>query len=83
MHPEVLDKDNECHEENFGNPSSIHYFGREARKVLNEARKSCPSIGAREVKSFLQVVEQKLIISIIGVAHAYRHKGKHLITTSN
>ena len=33
--------------EKFGNPSSIHSFGREARKAINEAReKTARALGA-------------------------------------
>lgn len=83
LHPEVLHEVMNAMQENFGNPSSIHYYGREARKVLNEARKQlAQSISAKESEIiFTSGGTEADNHAIIGVAHAYRHKGKHLITT--
>lgn len=38
VHPEVKEKMLPFLTDNFGNPSSIHWFGREARKAVDEAR---------------------------------------------
>ncbi|MED3998287.1 aminotransferase class V-fold PLP-dependent enzyme, partial [Peribacillus frigoritolerans] len=47
MHPNVIDTMMRVMSNDFGNPSSIHAFGREARHVLDEARSSiAASIGA-------------------------------------
>ena len=47
MHPEVIDKMIEVMKNEFGNPSSIHSFGRRARRILDEAREILArSIGA-------------------------------------
>lgn len=83
MHPEVLHEVMNAMQDNFGNPSSIHYYGREARKVLNEARKQLAhSISAKESEIiFTSGGTEADNHAITGVAHAYQHKGKHLITT--
>ena len=47
MHPNVINKMMEVMTSDFGNPSSIHAFGRQARHVLDEAREViAASIGA-------------------------------------
>ena len=38
LHPEVLALMYEFMRDTFGNPSSVHSFGREARKFTQEAR---------------------------------------------
>lgn len=38
LHPEVKQEMMEALEGTYGNPSSIHSFGRESRKLLDEAR---------------------------------------------
>ena len=67
-----------------GNPSSIHFEGRYARQVLNDARD--------ETAGFLKCLSLELIFTgsgsesnntaIKGVAEACLNKGKHLITTA-
>ena len=42
--PEVADYMCELIRENYGNPSSIHYFGRQARSVIEQTRKKIASI---------------------------------------
>ncbi|MGT2745610.1 cysteine desulfurase family protein [Streptococcus penaeicida] len=68
----------------FGNPSSIHSFGRSANKVLRDCRQS--------IASLLEVPERSIIFTsggtesnntaIKGYALANQAKGKHLITTA-
>ena len=49
MHPDVIEKMTQNNDEYFGNPSSIHSYGREARKIIDEARAGiAQSIGAKE-----------------------------------
>ena len=50
-------------EEGYGNPSSIHSFGREARSRVERARKNVAKhLNCSQEKSFLLQEEQKLII---------------------
>ena len=37
-HPAVVEEMLVCLRDGFGNPSSIHFFGQEARRVLDRAR---------------------------------------------
>ena len=83
MHPNVIDEMMTVMSHDFGNPSSIHAFGREARHVLDEARLSiATSIGAgRNEIIFTSGGTEADNTAIIGVANAYKEKGKHIITT--
>ncbi|MGG4265701.1 cysteine desulfurase family protein [Peribacillus simplex] len=83
MHPNVIDRMMKVMSHDFGNPSSIHAFGREARHVLDEARSSiAKSIGAgRNEIIFTSGGTEADNTAIIGVANAYEEKGKHIITT--
>lgn len=70
--------------ETFGNPSSLHAYGRQASKELREARE--------EMAKYFEVPARKLIFTsggtegnntaIKGYALANQSKGKHLITTA-
>ena len=70
--------------ETFGNPSSLHAYGRQASKELREARE--------EMAKHFEVPARKLIFTsggtegnntaIKGYALANQAKGKHLITTA-
>jgi cysteine desulfurase len=68
----------------FGNPSSVHSFGQDARKIVENARET--------VAKFLKASHPEEIIftscgtesnnnSIKGVAFANQNKGKHIITS--
>ncbi|MCT4478509.1 cysteine desulfurase [Peribacillus frigoritolerans] len=83
MHPNVIDRMMTVMSNDFGNPSSIHAFGREARHVLDEARSSiAASIGAgRNEIIFTSGGTEADNTAIIGVANAYKEQGKHIITT--
>ncbi|MFD1736695.1 cysteine desulfurase family protein [Bacillus salitolerans] len=68
----------------FGNPSSIHSFGRKSRQVIDQARESIAKlIGAKESEIiFTSGGTEADNMAIVGVATANQHKGKHIITTS-
>ncbi|WP_163582261.1 cysteine desulfurase family protein [Gracilibacillus saliphilus] len=83
VHPKVAEAMTESLQENFGNPSSIHSFGRKARQVLDKAR----SVAAQSIKAtekdivFTSGGTEADNIAITGVALANQDKGKHIITT--
>ena len=83
VHQDVLHEVMSAMQQSFGNPSSIHAYGREARKQLNEARhKLAKTISAKDNEIiFTSGGTEADNMAILGVAHAYKHKGKHLITT--
>lgn len=82
-HPEVVKEMLPFFTEKFGNPSSIHKFGRETRHQIDLARKV--------VANSIQAQPNEIIftsggteadnLAIIGAAYANRSKGNHIITT--
>ncbi|MBD3109566.1 cysteine desulfurase [Bacillus sp. AGMB 02131] len=83
VHQDVLHEVMSAMQNSFGNPSSIHAFGREARKQLNEARRQlAKTISAKENEIiFTSGGTEADNMAILGVARGYQQKGKHLITT--
>ncbi len=84
MHPNVIDRMLTVMTSDFGNPSSIHAFGRQARHILDEARSTiAASIGAgRNEIIFTSGGTEADNTALIGVAEANKEKGKHIITTA-
>ncbi len=70
--------------DNFGNPTSLHYFGRQVRNAVEEAReKVATSIGAgtNEIV-FTSGGTESDNMAIHGVAYANKNKGNHIITSA-
>jgi len=84
MHPLVIEKMSEAMGTLYGNPSSIHSFGREARHQLDEARAAiASSIGAKANEIiFTSGGTEADNMAIFGTAEAYSSRGKHIITSS-
>lgn len=83
MHPGVIEIMMEVMNKNFGNPSSIHSFGREARHYVDLARETLArSIGAKENEIiFTSGGTEADNMALFGAAENNQHKGKHIITT--
>lgn len=83
MHPKVIDKMYEIMKDQFGNPSSIHTYGRQARNILDNARAViASSIGAFENEIiFTSGGTEADNYAIFGIAEGKETKGKHIITT--
>jgi cysteine desulfurase len=83
VHPRVVAAMQPYLTDIFGNPSSIHGYGRDSRMALEKARD--------EIARFMDADPQSLIftsggteadnMAIIGVAMANRERGKHIITS--
>ncbi|KHF41980.1 cysteine desulfurase family protein [Halalkalibacter okhensis] len=83
LHPEVLDAMLPYFQTHFGNPSSIHQIGRQARQAIDQAR--------RTIARALRINEQTLIftsggteadnMAILGYSLEHEAKGKHIITS--
>jgi cysteine desulfurase len=69
--------------EKFGNPSSFHDFGLEAKTALENARKRVANIlnCKPEEIIFTGSGTESINLALIGIAHANSNKGKHLITS--
>jgi cysteine desulfurase len=80
--PEVIEAMRPFFEKEFGNPSSSHWYGIKPRRAVENAR--------AQVASLLNCEPAEIVFTsggtesnnqaIIGIAQAYRHKGKHIIT---
>lgn len=82
--PEVIKAMQPYFFDKFGNPSSIHSFGQEAKKAIEDSRQT--------LANFLGADPSELIFTsggtesnnsaIFGVAYALKNKGEHIITTA-
>lgn len=83
VRPEVIQEMSQKMVEVYGNPSSIHSFGREAKKVIEVARQSVAnSIGASsEEIIFTSGGTESDNLAILGSVDMKKNKGKHIITT--
>lgn len=82
--PEVLRAMEPYFFEKFGNPASIHSFGQEAKKAMEDSREV--------LASFLGAQSSEIVITsggtesnntvIKGVAYALESKGNHIITSA-
>lgn len=70
--------------EKFGNPSSIHSFGREVHKAVDEARNHVAALIGANVNEifFTSGGTEADNLALKGVALANRKKGNHIITTA-
>ncbi|OCA92458.1 cysteine desulfurase family protein [Pseudobacillus wudalianchiensis] len=84
MHPEVIETVMKQMSDTFGNPSSIHSFGRASRQIVDAARTSAAaSIGA----DFNEIIftsggTEADNLAIVGTARAMKHRGRHVITSA-
>lgn len=83
--PEVIEAITQTMTDTFGNPSSVNYFGREAKAKLEHSRKIlADSINAKRADEiiFTSGGSESDNTAIIQTALARQHEGKHLITTA-
>ena len=84
LHPEVLSLMYEFLRDTFGNPSSVHSFGREAKRFTQEARQQVADLigSTPEEIYFTSGGTEADNIAIIGTAMARRKNGNHIITSA-
>lgn len=84
VRPEVAEEMQKYLTENFGNPTSLHYFGRVVRKAIEEAReKVAMAIGAQPGEIvFNSGGTESDNMAIHGVAMANKNRGNHIITSA-
>lgn len=82
--PQVLEAMKPFFCDTFGNPSSIHAFGREARGAMEDARQKVASfLGARpEEVIFTSSGTEADNFALFGVLWANAAKGNHVVTTA-
>jgi len=80
---EVLAAMMPCFSEFFGNPSSVHAFGRDSRKLIENAREQvAKALGAKKNEIyFTGGGSESDNWAIKGIALARSDKGKHIITS--
>lgn len=83
IHPKVIEKMMHVMSTSYGNPSSIHSFGRQARQIIDEARDIiAESINASASEIiFTGSGTEADNLAIFGIADAYKQNGRHIITT--
>jgi len=69
--------------EHFGNPSSVHGFGRDVKKAIDESRMTIAKAinAAPEDIFFTGGGSESDNMAIKGIAFAYKDKGNHIITS--
>src|SRR3989338_203806 len=85
MREEVLEAMIPYYKEIYGNASSVHEFGRQARRAVDEARaKVAALIGAASPEEiiFTSGGTESDNFAIKGVVHALSPKGSHIITST-
>ncbi len=82
--PEVLEAMLPYFSEKFGNASSLHSFGLEAKEALEESRvKVAKLLGSNpEEIIFTSGGTESDNLALKGIAYRNREKGKHIITTT-
>lgn len=68
----------------WGNPSSLHQYGRRARAALDEARERAAAVlGAKPTEIiFTSGGTESVNLAVLGAARALRDKGRHLVTSA-
>lgn len=84
LHPEVADEVCRCLREDFGNPQTLYSYGKEARKLVHNARETAAAlIGAkREEIIFTSGGTESDNMAVRGVAYGNVSKGRHVITSA-
>jgi len=83
MHPQVLEEMLPYFTERFGNPSSIHSFGREGKQAMDRARdRVAKSLGAGSGEIYFTGSGTEADNwALKGTAYANRDRGNHIITS--
>lgn len=71
-------------EENYGNPSSLHNIGIEAKKAVIKARRNIADVMACEEEEifFTSGGTEANNLAVFGAAYANRRKGNRIVTTA-
>ncbi len=83
VHPDVLEAMLPFFGQRFGNASSAHSLGREAKEALTRAREQVANLIGAEPASivFTSGGTESDNLAIKGIAYANEKKGKHIITS--
>lgn len=83
IHPQVAERMLQVMTHTHGNASSVHAFGRSAKKVVNGARDQiAKDLGCRpDELVFTAGGTESDNLALFGIAESLSHKGKHIITS--
>ncbi|ETX06923.1 MAG: cysteine desulfurase [Candidatus Entotheonella gemina] len=83
VHPEVRDVLIACYENDFGNPSSVHRYGRRTRVQIDDARDTVAALlGVSAASVFFCSGGTEANNTILkGVANSCKGRGRHIITS--
>ena len=83
-HPAVVEEMLVCLRDGFGNPSSIHSFGQEARRVLDRARERVADLIGAEPEEivFTSGGTEADNHALVAVARSLPSRGMHIVTSS-
>jgi cysteine desulfurase len=83
MRPEVAAAMMPIFSEDFGNPSSIHWFGQQAKSLLDNARQQVARLINAETSEivFLSGGTEADNLAIRGIAETQKTRGRHIITS--
>ena len=84
VNPEVLESFNQITLKYFANPSSIHFLGQEAHRLLEKSREQILSLFklAHHEVIFTSGATEANNLAIKGYAFANKGRGNHIITTA-
>jgi cysteine desulfurase len=84
LHPLVFEAMYPYFSEKYGNASSVHSFGREARKAIDASREKIAQLLGAQAQEiiFTSGGTEANNLAIKGIAAAQEKKGKHIITSS-
>ena len=82
--PRVLQAMMPFFSEHPGNASSLHAFGQEARRAVDQARAEvAAAVGARPAEVvFTSGATESDNLAVLGVAFASQHRGRHILTSA-
>jgi cysteine desulfurase len=83
MRPEVAAAMIPVFAEDYGNPSSIHWFGQQAKSLVDDARQHVARLVHAEPSEivFVSGGTEADNLAIRGIAEAQKAKGRHIITS--
>jgi cysteine desulfurase len=83
VRPEVAEAMLRVFSEDFGNPSSIHWFGQQAKSLVDEARQQVARLIHAEPSEivFVSGGTEADNLAIRGIAEVQKLKGHHIITS--
>src|SRR5215467_14315487 len=83
IRPQVLAAMMSVFSEDFGNPSSIHWFGQQAKSIVDNARVNVARLVNAETSEivFLSGGTEADNFAIRGIAESQKARGRHIITS--